>query len=195
MNKLFALIFLFFTISSQSQSNNIVKETFDKLKQKTKVDKKDTICFHLMQNLYDDVLQNEKSEIQEITIKKIKEYQENKKSKNLHLFFAFLFYQDCVTKSTESKVVKPELQRDIINYLESEYLEIYNKIPKIIYVYKVETLNLFENKTEIKKYIDEGLKYYPESIPLKYYSYTILGEQTYKDELLKINKKHWLVNL
>ena len=56
-----------------------------------------------------------------------------------------MFYQEVITKSAEQKISKPELQRDIINYLEKEFLEVYNKIPAIIYVYKVETLNLFDD--------------------------------------------------
>ena len=106
-----------------------------------------------------------------------------------------MFYQEVITKSAEEKKIKPELQRDLINYLEKEFLYVYNKVPTIVYVYKVETLNLFKDKTELKKYIDEGLKNYPNSIPLKYYSYKYLNEQTYKEDLMKLNKKHWLINI
>ena len=106
-----------------------------------------------------------------------------------------MFYQEIITKSAEQKALKPELQRDIVNYLEKEFLNVYNKMPTIIYVYKVETLKLFEDKAELKKYIDEGLKNYPNSIPLKYFSYKYLNEQTYKEELMILNKKHWLVNI
>ena len=148
-----------------------------------------------MQKMYDEVLQSENSELKESTITAIKKYENSRKSKNTYLFATLMFYQNVITKSANEKVVKPELQRDLINYLENELIEIYGKIPAIIYVYKVETLSLFDDKTEMKKYIEEGLKNYPNSIPLKYYSYKYLNEQRYKEELLKINKKHWLINI
>ncbi|WP_445720492.1 hypothetical protein [Flavobacterium sp.] len=196
MNKYIVIISLFLTsiIFAQTEKN-IVEKTFDNIKSKTKIDKLDSTCFNLTQKMYDEVLQNEISEFKKSTIEEINEFQKNRKSKNTYLFTALMFYQEIVTKSAEQKVVKPELQRDIVNYLEKEFLYVYNKIPTIIYVYKVETLNLFEDKTELKKYINEGLKNYPNSIPLKYYSYKYLNEQTYKEDLMKLNKKHWLIYL
>jgi hypothetical protein len=195
MKKYIIIFSIFLTSTIYSQTKNIIERTFDDIKNNSKVDKKDSTCYRLMQKMYDEVLQNENSEFKESTIKEINQYQNSRKSKNTYLFSALMFYQEIITKSAKEKVVKPELQRDIINYLEKENIEIYNKIPIIIYVYKVETLNLFDDKSEVKKYIDEGLINYPNSIPLKYYSYKYLNEQTYKEELMKINKKHWLVNI
>ena len=196
MNKYIVIISLFLTsIIFAQKEKNIVEKTFDNIKSKTKIDKLDSTCFNLTQKMYDEVLQNEISEFKKSTIEEINEFQKNRKSKNTYLFTALMFYQEIVTKSAEQKVVKPELQRDIVNYLEKEFLYVYNKIPTIIYVYKVETLNLLKDKTELKKYIDEGLKNYPNSIPLKFYSYKYLNEQTYKEDLMKLNKKHWLINL
>lgn len=196
MNKYLVILSLFLTSIIFAQSKkNIVEETFDNIKSKTKIDKSDSTCFNLTQKMYDEVLQNEISEFKKSTIEEINEFQKSRKSKNTYLFTALMFYQEIVTKSAEQKMVKPELQRDIVNYLEKEFLYVYNKIPSIIYVYKVETLNLFGDKAELKKYIDEGLKNYPNSIPLKYYSYEYLNEQTYKEDLMKLNKKHWLINI
>ena len=190
------LLFTFLTLTTFAQTKkNIIEETFDNIKSKTKIDKSDSTCFNLTQKMYDEVLQNEISEFQKSTIEEINEFQKSRKSKNTYLFTALMFYQEIITKSAEQKVVKPELQRDIVNYLEKEFLYVYNKIPTIIYVYKVETLNLLKDKTELKKYIDEGLKNYPNSIPLKFYSYKYLNEQTYKEDLMKLNKKHWLINI
>jgi len=196
MSKYIILISLFLTSTIFAQTKkNIIEETFDKIKSNTKVDKTDLTCYDLTQKMYDEVLQNEISEFKKSTIEEIRNYQNNRKSKNTYLFSALMFYQEVITKSAEQKATKPELQRDIINYLEKEFLEVYNKLPAIIYVYKVETLNLFDDKSELKKYIDEGLKNYPNSIPLKYYSYKYLNELTYKEELMRINKIHWLVNI
>ncbi|MCU7695264.1 hypothetical protein ACFSPU_12195 [Haoranjiania flava] len=193
-NYLFIIATLFSTVV-YSQDRNIIEKTFNEIKRNSKVDKNDFTCYNLMQKMYDEVLQSENSELKESTITAIKKYENSRKSKNTYLFATLMFYQNVITKSANEKVVKPELQRDLINYLENELIEIYGKIPAIIYVYKVETLSLFDDKTEMKKYIDEGLKNYPNSIPLKYYSYKYLNEQTYKEELLKINKKHWLINI
>ena len=190
------LLLSFLTLTTFAQTKkNIIEETFDNIKSKTKVDKSDSTCFYLTQKMYDEVLQNEISEIRKSTIEEINEFQKSKKSKNTYIFSALMFYQEVITKSAEQKVLKPELQREIINYLEKEFINVYNKIPAIIYVYKVETLHLFEDKIEMKKYIEDGLKNYPNSIPLKYYSYKYLKEETYKEELMKINKTHWLVNI
>lgn len=190
------LISLFFSATHFAQTKgNLIEETFDKIKNKSKVDKTDLTCYNLTQKMYDEVLQNDISEFKTNTIEEIYSYQNNKKSKNTYLFTALLFYQEILTKSAEQKATRPELQRDLINYLEKEFLIVYNKLPALIYVYKVETLYLLDHKSELKKYIDEGLKNYPTSIPLKYYSFKYLNEQTYKEELIKINKKHWLVNI
>jgi|LakMenE18May11ns_1017448.scaffolds.fasta_scaffold9319529_1 hypothetical protein len=196
MNKYIILISFFLTSTIFAQNKkNIIEETFDKIKNDTKVDKTDLTCYNLTQKMYDEILQNDISEFKKSTIEEIKNYQSSRKSKNIYLFTTLMFYQEVITKSAEQKISKPELQRDIINYLEKEFLEVYNKIPAIIYVYKVETLNLFDDKSELKKYIDEGLKNYPNSIPLKYYSYKYLKELTYKEELMRINKIHWLINI
>jgi hypothetical protein len=190
------LLFTFLTLTIFAQTKkNIIEETFDNIKNKSKVDKSDSTCLKLTQKMYDEALQNEISELSNSTIDGIKKFENSRKSKNTYLFSALMFYQEVITKSAEEKKFKPELQRDLINYLEKEFLYVYNKVPTIIYVYKVETLNLFKDKTELKKYIDEGLKNYPNSIPLKYYSYKYLNEQIYKEDLMKLNKKHWLINI
>ena len=190
------ILFTLFTLATYAQTKkNIIEETFDNIKDRTKVDKSDLTCFNLTQKIYDEGLQNEISGFSKSTIDEVKEFEKNRESKNTYLFTALMFYQEVITKSAEEKVIKPELQRDIINYLEKEFLYVYDKIPTIVYVYKVETLNLFKDKTELKKYIDEGLKNYPNSIPLKFYSYKYLNEQTYKEDLLKLNQKHWLINI
>jgi hypothetical protein len=195
MKNYIIVISIFLASTVYSQTKNIIEKTFDGIKINSKVDKKDSTCYTLMQKMYDEVLQNESGVFTENTIKEINQYQNSRKSKNTYLLSALMFYQEVITKSAVDNVVKPELQRDIINYLEKETVEIYGKIPVIIYVYKVETLNLFNDKSEVKKYIDKGLKNYPNSIPLKYYSYKYLNQQTYKEDLMKINKKHWLVSI
>ena len=155
MNKYIILISFFLTSTIFAQNKkNIIEETFDKIKNDTKVDKTDLTCYNLTQKMYDEILQNDISEFKKSTIEEIKNYQSSRKSKNIYLFTTLMFYQEVITKSAEQKISKPELQRDIINYLEKEFLEVYNKIPAIIYVYKVETLNLFDDKSELKKYID-----------------------------------------
>ncbi len=189
------ILALFFSLTSYSQDANIIEKSFNEMKRNTKVDNTDSTCFKLMQKMYDEVLQNNNSGFTKLTINEIKKYQSAKKSKNTYLFSALMFYQEVIGKSLELNSVNPALQRDVVNYLEKESISLYNKIPNIVYVYKVETLNLLNDKTELKKYIDEGLKHYPNSIPLKYYSYVFLKDETYKEELLKLNKVHWLVQM
>lgn len=196
MNKYIILISLFLTSINFAQTKkNAVEKAFDKVKKSTKIDKTDFTCYNLTQKMYDEVLQNEISELKNSTMVEIVKYQNNRKSKNTYLFSTLMFYQEVILESAKEKTIRPELLKDLINYLEKEFLEVYNKLPAIIYVYKVETLSYFDEKSELKKYIDEGLKHYPNSIPLKYYSYKYLNDLTYKEELMRVNKIHWLVNI
>jgi hypothetical protein len=67
-------LFLTSTIFAQTQKN-IVEETFDRLKENTKVDKTDLTCYMLSQKMYDEVLQNDKSDFKKSTIEEIKNFQ------------------------------------------------------------------------------------------------------------------------
>ena len=63
MSKYIFVVSLFLTSTIFAQTKkNIIEETFDNIKSKTKVDKSDSTCFNLTQKMYDEVLQNEISE-------------------------------------------------------------------------------------------------------------------------------------
>ena len=132
------LLFTFLTLTTFAQTKkNIIEETFDNIKNNSKVDKSDSTCLKLTQKMYEEALQNEISELSNSTIDEIKKFENSRKSKNTYLFSALMFYQEVITKSAKEKKLKPELQRDLINYLEKEFLYVYNKVPTIVYVYKV----------------------------------------------------------
>ena len=57
MNKYIILISFFLTSTIFAQNKkNIIEETFDKIKNDTKVDKKDLTCYNLTQKMYNEVL-------------------------------------------------------------------------------------------------------------------------------------------
>ena len=54
------LLFTFLTLTTFAQTKkNIIEETFDNIKNKSKVDKSDSTCLKLTQKMYDEALQNE----------------------------------------------------------------------------------------------------------------------------------------
>lgn len=80
-----------------------------------------------------------------------------------------------------------------MNILENETKDIFGKIPAIIYIYKAEALESGHRKDESQNIIIQGLKEYPDSIPLKVYSYLNTKDNTIKDDLIKNHSKHWMV--
>ena len=93
MNKYIILISFFLTSTIFAQNKkNIIEETFDKIKNDTKVDKTDLTCYNLTQKMYDEILQNDISEFKKSTIEEIKNYQSSRKSKNIYLFTTLMFY-------------------------------------------------------------------------------------------------------
>ena len=81
------LLFTFLTLTTFAQTKkNIIEETFDNIKNKSKVDKSDSTCLKLTQKMYDEALQNEISELSNSTIDEIKKFENSRKSKNTYLF-------------------------------------------------------------------------------------------------------------
>jgi len=92
MKKQFLLLLTILTLTTFAQTKkNIVEETFDNIKNNTKVDKTDSTCFNITQKMYEEVLQNEISEFKKSTIEEISKFKKSRKSKNTYLFTALIF--------------------------------------------------------------------------------------------------------
>ena len=80
-----------------------------------------------------------------------------------------------------------------MHLLESETKEVYGKLPAIIYIFKAEALDSGSKKEEAQITVVNGLKEYPDSIPLKVYSYLNTKDETLRQDLIKNHPRHWMV--
>ncbi|MEF9480075.1 hypothetical protein OWR28_22280 [Chryseobacterium sp. 1B4] len=80
-----------------------------------------------------------------------------------------------------------------MNLLESETKEVYGKVPAIIYIFKAEALDSGSKKEEAKITVANGLKEYPDSIPLKVYSYLNTQDEALRQDLIQNHPNHWMV--
>jgi hypothetical protein len=63
----------------------------------------------------------------------------------------------------------------------------------IIYIYKYEALDSGNKKDEAKAAALQGLKEYPDSVPLKVYTYLTTKDDKIKNDLIKNHPNHWMV--
>ena len=91
------------------------------------------------------------------------------------------------------KPSNPELQIEIMRLLEDETKNIYGKVPAIVYIYKYEALNSGEEEDHAKITLAQGLKEYPDSVPLKVYSYLNTKDEKIKTDLITNHSNHWMV--
>ena len=71
--------------------------------------------------------------------------------------------------------------------------EIWERVRAIIYIYGYEALENDNKIEESAKMISEGLKEYPDSVPLKVYQYLKTKDQLLKEDLIKNHANHWMV--
>lgn len=188
-------IFLFFiglTISAQTAAT--AKEVFKKLKTEAKIDENDKEVYNLLDEFYNKSLQSENDEMNSETIEKIQRLASDPNTKNLHILMLFLMYQQHISQtSMVGKPSNPELQIEIMRLLEDETKNVYGKIPVIVYIYKYEALNSGKEEDQAKATLAQGLKEYPDSVPLKVYSYLNTKDEKIKTDLIKNHSNHWMV--
>lgn len=189
------LIVIFcFGLNTFAQSGNQVKDIFLKIKQESKIDRNDKAVYDLLDEFYTKSLQAENDEMTPETVQKIEKMASNPDTKNLHILLLFLMYQQHLSRtSMVGKTPDTEFQIEAIKLLENETKDIYGKIPAIIYIYKFEALDGGGKKEDAKATVDQGLKEYPDSVPLKVYRYLNTKDEVLRNDLVKNHPNHWMV--
>ncbi|WP_415325067.1 hypothetical protein [Chryseobacterium sp. MMS23-Vi53] len=194
MKKLFFLFLLFIGLNISAQTAATAKEVFKKLKTEAKIDGNDKEVYNLLDEFYNKSLQADNDEMTSETIEKIQRLASDPNTKNLHILMLFLMYQQHITQTAMvGKPSNPELQIEIMRLLEDETKNVYGKIPVIVYIYKYEALDSGKQEDLARATVAQGLKEYPDSIPLKVYSYLNTKDEKIKNDLIKNHPNHWMV--
>jgi hypothetical protein len=194
MKKLMLIVIFCFGLNTFAQSGNQVKDIFLKIKQESKIDRNDKAVYDLLDEFYTKSLQAENDEMTPETVQKIEKMASNPDTKNLHILLLFLMYQQHLSRtSMVGKTPDTEFQIEAIKLIENETKDIYGKIPAIIYIYKFEALDGGGKKEDAKATVDQGLKEYPDSVPLKVYRYLNTKDEVLRNDLVKNHPNHWMV--
>lgn len=191
----FLFAFLIFSIPtlSFSQENSGIKEMINTLTKNEIRDSTDKTIYHLMDELFQGILQSDNLNVSQETIAKIDKIMKSDQVKNKHLLMLFLLYQNVVGQSAQSGTSNPQAQLEILRTLSNEYSNLYNQIPVIIYIYLAEAYKANKQHEEVVKTLNVSRKLYPDAIPLKVYQYMETKDETLKADILKNHKDHWLV--
>lgn len=194
MKSIIFILLLFLSINSFAQKSNEYLDFIKELKKETKIDKSDKTVYNLLNSFYEEGLQSDEGEMKQETVNKIQSFYSDKNSKNKHILSMFLAYQDHISETVAiGKQPNLKFQIDLIEDLEKEAFLVYGKIPVIILIYKVETLNSRGQSKESTELINESLNNFPNSIPLKVYKYLNSNDEKIKQDLIKNHSKHWMV--
>jgi hypothetical protein len=187
------LVLLSFYSFSQSRSNSFIK-TVNQIKSQSKIDKNDKEALNLIDYFYNDALQSDKGELEANTINKLQAFMGSKDSKNKHLLMLFLMYQEHISE-TAARGLMPDSKFQVLaaNTIEQEFNTLYGVTPAIIYIYKAEALSSDKKSQEAKEVVKRGLEDYPNSIPLKVYTYLDTKDESLKKDLVQNHARHWLV--
>lgn len=191
----FLFAFLIFSIPtlSFSQEEQGIKEMINTLTKNEIRDSTDKTIYHLMDELFQGILQSDNLNVSQETIAKIDKIMKSDQVKNKHLLMLFLLYQNVVGQSAQSGTSNPQAQLEILRTLSNEYSNLYNQIPVIIYIYLAEAYKANKQHEEVVKTLNVSRKLYPDAIPLKVYQYMETKDETLKADILKNHKDHWLV--
>ncbi|MCJ8155245.1 hypothetical protein MKJ01_15875 [Chryseobacterium sp. SSA4.19] len=194
MKKTVLLLFFLFSIYAFSQTAAAAKEVFEKIKKESKIDGNDKTIYTLLDEFYEQNLQAENDEMNPETIEKFRKLASEPGTKNRHLLILFLMYQQHISQTAATgKKPNPEVQIETMKLLKDEIQNVYSKTPAIIYIYQYEALDGGERKEEAKAVLIQGLKDYPDSVPLKVYTYLNTRDETLKNDLIQHHSNHWMV--
>lgn len=181
-------------IHAFSQTAAAAKEVFEKIKKETAIDSDDRSVYNILDEFYEKNLQAENDEMTRETIEKFQKLASDPSTKNIHILMLFLMYQQHISQTAMvGKQPNPEFQVEATRLLEEETQMIYKKTPAIIYIYKYEALDSANKAEEAKATAIQGLKEYPDSVPLKIYTYLTTKDETLKSDLLNKHSNHWMV--
>ncbi len=194
MKKLVVLFSLLLGSYAFSQTAAAAKEVFEKIKKEAVTDGSDTTVYNVLDEFYAQNLQADNDEITPETVEKIQRLASDPHTKNLHLLLLFLMYQQHISQtSAAGRKPNPDFQTETAKLLEDETRTIYGKVPAIIYVYRYEALDGAGKKDEARAIAAQGLKEYPDSVPLKVYAYLATKDENLKNDLVKNHSGHWMV--
>lgn len=194
MKKLALLFFLFIGIYTFSQTAAAAKEVFEKIKKESIIDGTDKSVYNILDEFYEKNLQAENDELGQETFEKFQKLVSNPSTKNIHILMLFLLYQEHISQTAVvGKETDTEFQVEATRLLEEEFQNVYKKIPAIIYIYKYEALDSANKTEEAKATAIQGLKEYPDSIPLKIYAYLNTKDEALKNDLMNKHPNHWMV--
>lgn len=194
MKKLALIFLIMINLSLYAQNKPSIKDIYPEIKKQSQIDKSDKTVYNLLTTFYDKNLQADQEEMTPEDIQQIERLVSDPSTKNIHILMLFLMYQQHISKTAAvGKEPDADFQIDTMNILESETKEIFGKIPAIIYIYKAEALESGHKKDESQSTVAQGLKEYPDSIPLKVYSYLNTKDNAIKNDLIKNHSKHWMV--
>ncbi|MCE3075324.1 hypothetical protein [Chryseobacterium gwangjuense] len=194
MKNFVLIFFVFINLSLFAQSNPSIKDIYPEIKKQSQIDKSDKTIYNLLTTFYEKNLQADQEEMTPEDIQQIEKLVSDPNTKNLHVLMLFLMYQQHISKTAAvGKKTDSDFQIETMNILENETKEIFGKVPAIIYIYKAEALESGNRREESQNIITQGLKEYPDSIPLKVYSYLNTKDSTLKSDLIKNHSKHWMV--
>ncbi len=194
MKKLFLLFLLFIGLNIPAQTAAAAKEVFEKIKKESKIDGSDRTVYNLLDEFYAKTLQAENDELNAGTLERTQKLVSDPNTKNLHILMLFLMYQQHISQTAAvGKASDAGFQMATMKLLEDELRNVYGKVPAIVYVYKYEALESGNKKEEAKAAALQGLKEYPDSVPLKMYVYLSTNDEAIKNDLLKNHANHWMV--
>jgi hypothetical protein len=194
MKKLALLLLFLLSVHSFAQSAETIRTLFQKMKKDANIDKNDKAVYNLLDEFYNKSLQADNDEMTSETVEKIQMLASGKNTKNLHILMLFLMYQQHISQTAMvGKPSNPEFQIETMRLLEDETKDVYGKIPAIIYIYKYEALDSGKEEDQARATIAQGLKEYPDSVPLKVYSYLNTKDEKIKNDLIKNHANHWMV--
>lgn len=196
MKKLILFLFLIFAINSFSQQSEEYTKFIEEIKRDSKSDKNDKTVFDLLNNFYEQVLQSDNGELNQNTLQIIEELYADHNAKNLQILSMFLAYQQHISESFGAGAgSEPDttFQLNLLNELESELEKVYGKVPVIVKIYKAEALNSAGQSQKYSELLKQSLIEFPDSVPLKVYSYLDTKDEKIKLNLIKEHSNHWMV--
>ena len=194
MKNLLLILLLCSSANAFSQPSREYKKFVEQIKKDAKTDKNDKTVYNLLHDFYEQALQSDAGELQPDVSQRIQTLYADKNAKNLQILTLFLTYQEHVSQNASNgSQPDPALQMLIMSDLASEIKNTYDTVPVIIKIYQAETLSSNGQPKEAADLISKSLVEFPNSIPLKVYTYLDTKDEKIKADLIKNHSNHWMV--
>lgn len=201
MKHLFIIIILLLCTTTLLAQNDLVKQTlsqFNEINNAAITDSKDFRVYNLLENFYNEVLQDEKGELSEKTIATITELMENDAVPNWNILFMFMTYQQHISETAAvGKSANIGFQLLATDLLAKECLKIYKKLPAVVAIYQGEAFMSAEKTDQATAVYKQLLAEKPNCIPAKIYIYMLSNDVAEKTkifaDLTKNSPNHWMV--